>query len=397
MYFLDLEANPQEWSKVELSGKTPGKFSSSSGVLTESKWYIFGGLIENDQSSNVYVIDLETRVSALVPANSASKVKLQPLDSHTSVLADPKNAVIFGGYFGANKTNKVFVYQITENIWEERKPKDPSQKIPPPRANHSAIFSDGSMYIFGGSSSESEKLNDLWKYDFAKDTWTEILAEAGVWPRPRSGHVALLHENKMYIFGGSLELMQEVNDMLELDLKTNQWTILHAAEKMIGEEERSSPITALKIKKIKEEAKHKMKGETISPKTKKFSQTLKLNLSASMPALDTFNQTLNSPLSGTKKHAKKGKNYPIAVKKDAILMIDEVSSPIVTVMKNSVVMKAISSDKRKVDNTGSLKIVGRFPCGRDGHTGVVHNNKLFIFGGDRHQMAYNDIYSFSLA
>lgn len=37
-------------------------------------------------------------------------------------------------------------------------------------------------------------------------------------------------------------------------------------------------------------------------------------------------------------------------------------------------------------------IVGRKPCARDGHNTVVYGPALIIFGGDRHQMSFNDIY-----
>ena len=36
------------------------------------------------------------------------------------------------------------------------------------------------------------------------------------------------------------------------------------------------------------------------------------------------------------------------------------------------------------------------PQARDGHTGVVHDGKLVIFGGDRHQMPMGDTVMFDL-
>jgi len=42
------------------------------------------------------------------------------------------------------------------------------------------------------------------------------------------------------------------------------------------------------------------------------------------------------------------------------------------------------------------KIKGRRPAARDGHTGVVYNHQLIIFGGDRHQMPHSDTFIFDL-
>ena len=36
------------------------------------------------------------------------------------------------------------------------------------------------------------------------------------------------------------------------------------------------------------------------------------------------------------------------------------------------------------------------PNARDGHSAIMQGNQLFIFGGDRHHMAYNDLFTISL-
>ena len=41
-------------------------------------------------------------------------------------------------------------------------------------------------------------------------------------------------------------------------------------------------------------------------------------------------------------------------------------------------------------------IIGKKPCARDGQTVNIWEDKMYIFGGDRHLMAFNDLYSFDL-
>lgn len=41
-------------------------------------------------------------------------------------------------------------------------------------------------------------------------------------------------------------------------------------------------------------------------------------------------------------------------------------------------------------------IIGKKPCARDAHTCLLHNNKMLIFGGDRHLMCFSDLYYFDL-
>ena len=39
---------------------------------------------------------------------------------------------------------------------------------------------------------------------------------------------------------------------------------------------------------------------------------------------------------------------------------------------------------------------GRKPPARDGHTGLVLGSCLFVFGGDRHHMPFNDLFLLDL-
>jgi hypothetical protein len=41
-------------------------------------------------------------------------------------------------------------------------------------------------------------------------------------------------------------------------------------------------------------------------------------------------------------------------------------------------------------------IIGKKPCARDGQSVSMLGSKMFIFGGDRHLMAFNDLYFFDL-
>ena len=41
-------------------------------------------------------------------------------------------------------------------------------------------------------------------------------------------------------------------------------------------------------------------------------------------------------------------------------------------------------------------MIGKKPCARDGHCAVIIANELVIFGGDRHQMSFNDIYKMNI-
>ena len=42
------------------------------------------------------------------------------------------------------------------------------------------------------------------------------------------------------------------------------------------------------------------------------------------------------------------------------------------------------------------KVQSRRPAARDGHTGLMFGDQLVIFGGDRHHMPFNDLFTLDL-
>ena len=48
--------------------------------------------------------------------------------------------------------------------------------------------------------------------------------------------------------------------------------------------------------------------------------------------------------------------------------------------------------KRSGDETTLCHVKGKRPAARDGHTGIIFENHMIVFGGDRHHMPFNDTY-----
>jgi hypothetical protein len=74
-----------------------------------------------------------------------------------------------------------------------------------PRQSHVALVYDNKMWIFGGT-----LMNDVWNSTDGK-TWTKVTDSAS-WS-PRQGHVALVYDGKMWIFGGGSMFKGRQNDV----------------------------------------------------------------------------------------------------------------------------------------------------------------------------------------
>ncbi|KIO21280.1 hypothetical protein M407DRAFT_245524 [Tulasnella calospora MUT 4182] len=76
---------------------------------------------------------------------------------------------------------------------------------PLPRAYHSTVCYEGSLYIFGGEGAcHGERrvlLNDLWTFDIRTETWTEVQCD-GLLQQSRYSHSAAVIGNNMFLFGG---------------------------------------------------------------------------------------------------------------------------------------------------------------------------------------------------
>lgn len=90
---------------------------------------------------------------------------VKPRDEHTAVLDETNSSmIVFGGFEEGERTNDTVVYNLKTNIWSKIKLSENSKK-PCARSGHSACISGNFMYVFGGKSDNSVKLNDLWSFN----------------------------------------------------------------------------------------------------------------------------------------------------------------------------------------------------------------------------------------
>jgi hypothetical protein len=67
-------------------------------------------------------------------------------------------------------------------------------------------------------------MNDLWCFNIDESSWSQVELGEDFRPCPRSGHSTVVHGEKMYIFGGLLELTKELNDLVVYDFETNKFS-----------------------------------------------------------------------------------------------------------------------------------------------------------------------------
>ena len=107
---------------------------------------------------------------------------------------------------------------------------------PSPRARHAMALDPqrSRSLLFGGRTRAADSgpyslFDDVWAFDFAKKTWSEI-ATTGTGPTARANAAAAVAGDRLLVFGGSTDpsglTFTPTNDTYALDLATNAWTKL---------------------------------------------------------------------------------------------------------------------------------------------------------------------------
>jgi len=270
------------------------------------------------------------------------------------------------------------------------------------RASMSAAVHEGKLWVFGGQDEDNNKLNDLWCFDKDSVSWSQIKPKAGDFaPLHRSGHTTVSYGGKMYIFGGIVELTKELNDLIVFDFSTGKFSGSdesnqghHGSQSPLRtdvvEEETNSPSPVRRATIVKTDGKSPIHlGGTAKLRSSNFSKSPSKSLKAGL--------TVN-----TNKH-------------DETIVKGELLTPTSVSMKNSFIVKnsddsfiayGKAMDKRHKKNAAetitsvankSALVRGNKPTPRDGHSATVDSRGyMFVFGGDRHHMPFNDLYMIKL-
>lgn len=346
MWMIEITQFDQgDWEEVPVPGQGP--LCRHTAIIKNDSMYLFGGSNGIEEFNKTIVYNLRTKsLREIIPDNPACP---PALDSHSACLYEDGTAswmIVFGGYAQGERTSSLYTLNLSSEKWKQAS----TSKGPEPRCNHSSTIYQNYMYLFGGINEETEKLNDFWKLDLRTYYWDKIEAVGSV-PTGRSGHSAVVYNDVMIIFGGMKDITKETNDMYSFNFTTNTWVMFQYEHQI------KDPVTNEQLEEFK-----KSKGNNFSPSKSPNNKS---------PLLKKPSGDLSPTRTGQRKNTEGNVEAPPGVKKKKTLY-DGPASPI----------------------SGRLK--ARPPHPRDGHSAVVSNNCMIIFGGDRHQMPFNDCYVYFL-
>ncbi|CAX44277.1 cell fusion/morphology, Kelch domain-containing protein, putative [Candida dubliniensis CD36] len=166
--------------------KPNGRYGHTIGVIslnnTSSRLYLFGGQLENDVFNDLYYFELNSFKS-------------------------PKAT-----------------WQLVEPVNDFK---------PPPLTNHSMSVYKNKVYVFGGVYNNEKVSNDLWVFDAANDTWTQVTTTGDI-PPPVNEHSSCVVDDRMYVYGGNDFQGIIYSSLYVLDLHTLEWSVLQSSAEKNG-------------------------------------------------------------------------------------------------------------------------------------------------------------------
>jgi hypothetical protein len=244
------------------------------------------------------------------------------------------------------------------------------------------------MYVFGGQEDDNKKLNDMWCFDLQTCQWSQVDQSSCEYkPTPRSGHSSVVYGDKMYIFGGILELTKELNDLVVFNFDTKSFS---SCSDQNNEEDLNATMagqdaTEKEAKSATLQRKKTMGGNSMTNRS---------------PTKRTMDSTLPKGMMSSKKdsgdsEAKSRLTSPTSVSMKNTFIIKNADDSF------DVNSKLLPKNKQRITNTDPKYtdlVEGNRPAPRDGHSACVDSQGfMYIFGGDRHHMPFNDLYMIKLA
>ncbi|MCK4412817.1 MAG: hypothetical protein KAY32_04670 [Candidatus Eisenbacteria sp.] len=160
--------------------------------------------------------------------------------SHTAIYDVSRNRmIVYGGkeYFAPEEGyGDTWAFDLASQTWSKL---DDGAEGPSSRWGHTAIWDSARdrMVIYGGTRMDSGgRLNDVWAFDLATDTWelvhTGEPGELPIQPDARANHAAVhvrdAQRDWMVVYGGDVDYFTFHQDTWALDLVTGSWIPLPA-------------------------------------------------------------------------------------------------------------------------------------------------------------------------
>jgi hypothetical protein len=212
----------QEWRNVTpLDGPAPAPRSKGAAIYdpVAHRMVVFGGTNSSGVLNDIWALDLRAnRWTDLTPDTDAPTPA--PRLTPTTIYDAERHRMLMWSGEGTRFFNDIWAFDLAVNTWTELTPADPK---PSPRYGAVSALDPQSMHmaVFAGFT-DAGRFGDTWRYDLESNAWTQIFVDEG--PGRRCLHSASYDQagRRMIIYGG--QRSGALGDIWAFDFQANTWT-----------------------------------------------------------------------------------------------------------------------------------------------------------------------------
>lgn len=236
--FRDLwkyDAVTRSWNKIRTQGDHPEQLASHAAAYFRDHLVVYGGTgVPFGQSSTnkVHACDLRNGVWHWLRPQNTDEMEM-PTDQYgQAILVDNESNCLYavGGTTGFRYTIDVYKFCLFTRRWSplwKRHDSDQNQ-FPEERYRHEVVLHDNRIYVFGGGTAQTcFGFKHIPVFDLTTNSWVRLQSnpkrpKARV-PLPRKCHGCVKSStNQVYIMGGS-DGTRIFHDIWKFDLNNSSW------------------------------------------------------------------------------------------------------------------------------------------------------------------------------
>jgi hypothetical protein len=221
--FYRYDPNARHWALIPLTGEKPGGRAFHSAVLYKGLKVVFGGCYGRGRFNEIHSIDGQTGQCTKISARGEEPSTRY---CHSAVVYGAE-MVVFGGKCGGRNSNKrladMYAFNLETGEWRVV---DVDGDVPSSRSAHSAVIHKDRMLMFGGRNADGKCCEDLYEFCFSTGVWTRVECGLGNHLFMRARHSTVAHNGALVTFAG-WSGKKKLNDLFKFNLDDRSFTILH--------------------------------------------------------------------------------------------------------------------------------------------------------------------------
>ncbi|VVA95232.1 unnamed protein product [Arabis nemorensis] len=222
------DAETQIWTQPVISGVPPRPRDSHTCTTVGDNLFVFGGTDGTSYLKDLHVLDTSSHTWICPDVRGEGP---EAREAHSATLVD-KRIFIFGGCGKSSGSddevfyNDLYILNTETFVWKRAVT---TGNPPSARDSHTCSTWKNKIVVVGGEDLDDYYLSDVHILDTDTFVWKEMNT-SGQLLTPRAGHVTVLLERNLFVFGGFTDSQNLYDDLYVLDLETGVWSKVVAME-----------------------------------------------------------------------------------------------------------------------------------------------------------------------